>query len=99
MTDHPAAAIEIDRLALSNELLALADRFALESTLWREPGCRDQLATDARLLATLGRAVLATADPDVARAYAEGATRVIRNVEGTRRFFQTVLTPPASEGE
>lgn len=87
-----AALVDIDRVALSNELQTLGERFALEATLWADRGCREQLEHDARLLATIGRAVLTTADLDKAQAYADVARRVIGNVEGCRRFF---LTPPA----
>lgn len=90
--------VDIDRIALSSELLTLADRFAIESTLWADAGCRAQLEHDARLLATIGRAVLGTADLLKAQAFAHAATTIIANVEGTRRFFGSVLTPPRPKG-
>lgn len=94
MNTTPATPLDIDRVALSHELLALAERFELEATLWRDRDCRAQLQHNANLLATIGRAVLTDADYDKALAFADVATTAVRNIEGTRRFLHVVATPP-----
>lgn len=93
--DEPTA---LDRIALSNELYALAEHFTLEAEKWKDPDARAQLRHDANLLATIARAMLTTADYDRGLAYADVAATAIRNVEGARRFLTAVNTPPASEG-
>lgn len=85
--------IDSDRVSLSNELLSLAETFAIEATLWAT-GCKAELERNARLLATIGRSVLTTGDIEKADAFARAGRTIIGNVQGTRRFFGTVLTPP-----
>lgn len=87
-------ALDIDRVSTSNHLHELAESFALEATMWAEPRSKNELLRTARRLADIARAVVTSADLDKARAYADAATMILRNVQGTRRFFQTVLTPP-----
>ena len=85
--------IDTDRIALSSELLSLAEAFAIEASMWAE-GCREELRRNSQQLATLGRAVLATSDLQQADAFARAARRILGNVQGTRRFFGVILTPP-----
>lgn len=86
---------DIDRIAVSNELFEISERFMLEATLWSEPGCRVELERVARHLSVIARRTLTAGDIEVADAYARSADLLMRNIEGTRRFFRTVLTPPS----
>lgn len=85
--------VDVDRVALCHELLSLAERFELESTLWRDEDCREQLRRNANMLATIGRAVLTNADYDKATAFAEVGAVAIGNVQGARMFLRVVQTP------
>ena len=84
----------VDRVALSRELADLADRFLLEATLWHEPGARAECERVGRHLAQLSRGALWADQLTTLDEYARAADLLIRNVEGTRRFFKIVLTPP-----
>lgn len=94
-----AASVDTDRLALSHELAQLADRFMLEAALWRDPEAKRELERTARHLAELSRGTLWTSDLPKLEQYARAGDLLIRNVEGVRRFFRIILTPPASEAE
>lgn len=83
-----------DRIALSNELSNLSERYAQEATQWSLPEAKDALLHAARLLADQSRAALHSARLDVLTAFAEAAVILIANVVGTRRFFHVILTPP-----
>lgn len=85
--------VDTDRIALSNELLSLAEGFAIEATLWAGD-CKTELVRNARKLATIGRAVLGTADLTKADAFARAGHIILGNVQGTRRFFGVILTEP-----
>lgn len=88
--------LDMDRLALSNELLSLGETFAIEATMWRDPECKAHLMRMARQFTEIGRQVIGTSDIDVADAYAHEGRRVLGNVQGTRRLFKHLTTPPGS---
>src|SRR4051794_11100013 len=76
-----------DRIALSHELATLSERFTDEAQQWKEPGSKEALNRDARLLAELSRHALSgTANESVVTSYAEAAAILITNVAATRRF-------------
>ncbi len=88
-----------DRIALSNELSNLSERYAHEATQWSLPEAKDALLHAARLLADQSRAALHSTRLDVLTAFAEAAVILIANVVGTRRFFHVILTPPNGRGD
>ncbi|TFV82031.1 hypothetical protein E4V99_13945 [Microbacterium sp. dk485] len=86
--------LDIERIATSNVLFEMADRFATESTLWAERDAVRNLTRTARHLSQLARQTLTGGDPDIATAYADAADLLIRNIEGARRFLHCLDTPP-----
>lgn len=86
--------VDTDRIALSSELACLAERFAIEATLWALPEAKSECQRVAGYLATLGRNVLTSGDVEIVSAYAEASRLLIDNVVGVRRFFQTINTQP-----
>jgi hypothetical protein len=86
--------VDVDRLALSCELLTLGETYAIEATMWRDDECKAQLLRMARQFAEIGRQVIGTSDIAVADAYAREGHRVLGNVQGTRRLFKSLSTPP-----
>ncbi|MBD3941965.1 hypothetical protein IF188_09685 [Microbacterium sp. NEAU-LLC] len=87
--------VDVDRLALSHELASLAERFAIEATLWREPSAREECERTARHLAELSRlAIWSSSNIETLTAYADAARLLAGHIEGTRRFFKIILTPP-----
>lgn len=87
--------LDIDRIALSRELAELADRFLLEATMWALPDAKRECERVGRHLAQLSRSALwSGTQVTTLEEYARAADILIRNIEGTRRFFRTVLTPP-----
>jgi len=88
-------AVDIDRIALSAQLGELASRYTIEATLWADEDAHRNLERTARTLAELSRQALHTVDLGVGYAYADAADVLIRQVEGARRFLQTIDTPPS----
>ena len=86
--------VDMDRLALSHELLTLGETFAIEATMWRDDDCKTQLLRMARQFAEIGRQVIGTSEIAVADAYAQEGRRVLGNVQATRRLFKSLNTPP-----
>lgn len=86
--------MDADRIALSRELADLAGRFMTEATVWKLPEARDECERTARHLAELSRAALTDADPVKLAHYATAAHLLANHLEGTRRFFKIILTPP-----
>lgn len=96
MTTDQNPAIDIDRLALGQELLTIAENFHAEAQLWRDPDAKAECQRVANHLAELSRHVLrGNADLDKADAYARAGAAIYGNVVGTRRFFTSIvrLTP------
>jgi len=91
-------ALDTDRIALSAELSCIAERFAIEASLWALPDARRECERVAGYLATLSRNVLTGGDVDIVSAYAEASRLLIDNVVGVRRFFQTITTQPRVRG-
>lgn len=89
-----ATRVDTDRIALSSELSCIAERFAIEATLWALPEAKSECQRVAGYLATLSRNVLTGGDVDIVNAYAEASRLLIDNVVGVRRFFQTITTEP-----
>ena len=90
----PQPDLDTDRIAVSSELFDLADRFAVEATMWAEASSKANLARGARHLAQLARGVLTVGDIEVARAYADAGRTLMGNIEGARRFLLCLDTPP-----
>lgn len=89
------ADIDTERIALSNELSNLAERFAIEATLWALPEAKAECARVARYLAQLARAALSSnGNVEVINAYAEASRVLIDHVVGVRRFFHAVGMHP-----
>lgn len=86
--------VDTDRLALSSELAATAERFAIEASLWKLREAKAECERVAGYLATLSRSVLTSGETDIVAAYADASRLLIDNIVGTRRFFQTVNTQP-----
>lgn len=86
--------LDTDRIALSSELSCIAERFAIEASLWALPEAKSECQRVAGYLATLSRNVLTGGDKSVITAYAEAARLLIDNIVGVRRFFQTINTQP-----
>lgn len=88
--------IDTDHLALSQELLTIAENFAMEAQLWKEPNAKAECMRVANHLADLARHVVrGNADLDKADAFARAGAAIYLNVVGTRRFFTSIihLTP------
>jgi hypothetical protein len=90
-----STAIDTERVALSNELSTLAERFAIEATLWKLSEAKSECERVARYLAQLARAALSNGDIEVINAYAEASRILIDNVVGTRRFFHVIGMHPS----
>lgn len=87
--------LDTDSLASANALLELAASFEQEATMWREPGAKAELGRTARHLAEIARHLIrGQADVEKADAFFEAGRIVLGNVQGARRFFQVILTPP-----
>lgn len=86
--------LDIERIATSNVLFELADRFATESTLWADRDAKRNLERTARHLAQLARQTLTDGDLDIATAYADAGALLISNIEGARRFLHSLDTKP-----
>lgn len=98
MTNTQTSPIDIDRLALSQELLTIAENFAHEANLWREPNAQAECRRIAGRLADLARHVLrANANLDTADAYARAGATIYSNVVGTRRFFTSIIHLPIEQ--
>lgn len=84
--------VDTDRIAESHRLLELSETFLIEATLWGDPNAAHELQRIAQYLTLLGRSVLREGTTvEVASAYADAAHEILRNVQGARRFFSTVL--------
>lgn len=94
MTSIAPAMIDTDRIALSHELSATSERFAIEASLWRLPEAKAECERVAGYLATLSRNVLTGGEIEIVAAYADASRLLIDNIVGTRRFFQIINTPP-----
>lgn len=89
--------IDIDRLALSQELLTLAENFAMEAQLWKEPNAKNECRRVANRLADLARHIVrGNSDLDTADAYARAGAAIYANVVGTRRFFTSIIQLPTA---
>jgi hypothetical protein len=78
-----------ERVALSRQLSDLAERCAIESTLWDDPDVVAELTRTGWVLSTLGRAAL-DADADQAAiltAYTAAGRMTLGQIEGTRRLL------------
>ena len=85
--------IDTARIAHRTSINTRAVTYTPDAHHWAA-GCRDELRRNAQQLATAGRAVLGTTDLAQADAFARAARRILGNVQGTRRFFGVILTPP-----
>jgi len=91
----PVTEVDVDRLALSSELANLAERFTIEASLWREPSAREECERTARHLMELSRVALwSQSNIETLTGYADAARLLAGHIEGTRRFFKIILTPP-----
>ena len=86
--------LDTERVALSNELSNLAERFAIEATLWALPEAKAECDRVARYLAQLARAALSNGNVEVINAYAEASRVLIDHIVGVRRFFHVIGTHP-----
>lgn len=87
--------LDVDRVALSNELAELAEKFAAEAQLWKLPEAQAECERTARHLAELARVALwQQSNIETLTAYADAARLLAAHIEGTRRFFKIILTPP-----
>lgn len=94
---HDGTITRTDRIALSNALYALAERFTDHARRWRpETGVPRDLLRQARTLAQLGRAVISpTYEYARAEAFYSAGESILRDEEAAWQFFRTVSTPPS----
>ncbi len=85
--------LDTDRIAVSNELGGIADRFALEATRWADKGTSAECLRLAGVLNTLSRGALTSGHLDVLEAYAAAGDIQLRKLIGARKLI-TSLTPP-----
>lgn len=87
--------LDVDRVALSRQLGELAERFAVEATLWKLPEAQQECMRTARHLGELSRQALwQQSDLERLAGWADAAQLLAAHIEGTRRFFKIILTPP-----
>lgn len=84
-----------DTIALAHELFTLAEQFEDEAHRWADPECRAELLRAQQQLLSTGRRVIRRAVDDVqGAAFAHAARIILGNVQGARRFFTVLDTPP-----
>lgn len=93
-TGAPIWMPDTDRLAASNALYNLADRFTDEAERWTGETLRPQLQRNARLLAQHARQVLTTGTLEVADAYLEAGDRLINETIADRRLLAEIRRTP-----
>lgn len=86
--------IDTDRVALSNELYELSDRFLAEIDHWKDINLIAELGRNARLLAELARHALTIGDLTVADAYARSADLSIRRIQSNRKAIENITYQP-----
>lgn len=87
--------VDIERIALSNQLFDLSESFELEASLWLDGDRRETLARGARLLAEIARNTLGhRADLEVADAYVTAGIKIVSEVARARRFLTGIDTLP-----
>lgn len=91
MIIHDGTITNIDRVALSNALLEVAEGFMQEQELWTMSApAQTEFARNARLLAEIGRGVLSgAADFTKAEAFHEAGRLQLGRAIAARRFFAT----------
>lgn len=96
MTIHDGTITLIDRIALSNALLEVADGFTQEAELWNlAPDAQQEFHRNARRLAEIARGVLGGyANHAKAEAFHEAGRLQLGRAIAARRFFtaQHMLT-------
>lgn len=97
---HDGRITHTDRIAMSNALYALAERFGEQAQRWKpQSGVPDDMRRQARLLAEVARAVLSPIYPYAkAEAFYEAGDRILANERAAWEFFRSVLTPPTRKG-
>ena len=86
--------LDTDRIAASSALLALAETFAIEATLWGHADAQHAARHAAGLLADIGRQALTSTPHVVAGAYLDAGTNLLHHLQAARRFITTArLTP------
>lgn len=93
---HDGKITRVDRLALSNALYALAERFTEHAHRWaRHPDVQADLLRQGRLLAQVGRVVVSSSyDYAKAEAFYSAGDKILGNEEAAWQFFRTLNTPP-----
>jgi hypothetical protein len=99
MKIHDGNITNIDRIALSNALLEVAEGFIQEQELWTMSApARADFAKNARLLAEIGRGVLSgAADFTKAEAFHEAGRMQLGRAIASRRFFTAQHTISKAE--
>lgn len=86
--------MDIERIAAANTLFDLADRFAIEATMWADTDAKRNLGSSARHLFELARQTVRGGSLDIATAYADAGNLLIGNVQGARRFLLSLDHKP-----
>lgn len=96
MIIHDGTITNIDRIALSNALLEVAETFLQEAELWpMSPSSQAEFTKNARLLAEIARGVLSgAADFTKAEAFHEAGRLQLGRAMAARRFFTSVKHKP-----
>ncbi|WP_298038350.1 hypothetical protein [uncultured Microbacterium sp.] len=94
----PDPILDVDRIALSNELYELSERFAMEAVLWTPQAAHDECVRVARTLAQIARGVISgAADFRKAEAFRDAARMLSEYVVGARRLFDGLSHLPNVE--
>lgn len=86
--------LDVDRLAVSSALLALAETFAIEANLWRLEAAQRAAQRAAQQLAEIGRQALASTPLDLANGYLDAGTTLLHQLQAARRFITAVNHQP-----
>lgn len=96
MRIHDGTITLTDRVALSNDLFALARKFIAEADKWQPQHAR-AIVRPAGILGELARGVLnGSANFTVAEAYYDAGSVLLARKRSERMFLTAVLTPPYS---
>lgn len=96
MIIHDGTTTHTDRIALSNALYSLAERFGELAQRWGEDtGIPRDMQRQSRLLAQVGRSVLSPVYAyEKAEAFYEAGNRILDNERAAWEFFRCVRTAP-----
>lgn len=96
MIAHDGTITNLDRIALANALLEVADGFIQETDLWvLTPDAQAEFTKNARLLAEIARGVLnGYANFEKAEAFHDAGRQQLGRAIAARRFFTNLNHKP-----